>query len=137
MDLNNDLIINYHKDHQKWIKKIDFFIAEIEISRKELQLVLHKKPNSYSVIEHVGEYLSILRKKQNVLLRLLEQIKYHEREFVDGLEIEEIRSWEHMEIKDKCERFENEFYELRAAFKKYITSNIEGISSATARNILK
>lgn len=137
MDLNNDLITHYHKDHQTWIKKINYFIAEIEISRKELQLVLHKNPTSFSAIEHVEEYLSILQKKQDELMQILAEIKYHEREFEDGLEVEEIRSWEHMNIKEKCKDFEKEFYELRNVFKKYITHNIDGISSKDARDLLK
>lgn len=137
MDQKNELINNYHKDHKNWISKIEFYLDEIEIFKMELQVVLYKNPNNFSVMEHVDEYINILIKKRKGLNQMLDEIKFHEREFVDGLEVEEIRSLEHMKIKEKCQAFEESFKELKTLFKNFVTHKIKGTTSKEARNHLK
>ena len=137
IDQKNELMNNYHNDHKKWLSKIEFYLNEIAIFKMELQVVLYKNPKSYSILEHVEEYINILSKKRKELVLMLDQIKFHEREFVDGLEVDEVHSWEHMKIKQKCESFEETFKMLKVMFKKFVARQIQGTSCVEARNHLK
>jgi len=113
-----------HRDHQKWLSKIDFYQDQIKIFQKELTMVLKEHPDLFSIIEHVDEYRDILMKKLGKLDEMRLQIVLHEKQIAEDFNTGGITIWDHYEIRKYIEEFERAYNDLKQNFRKFVAHQI-------------
>ena len=115
------MIIEQHQLYQKWSKDLDFYTEELGVFQKELNLLVEKHPNLFSIIEHVEEYQRIFDKKEKKIQMLRTQIKAN-----DSIKAEEGSDdiWDFNRIEKKQKKFVKKVESLKKNFRRFVATNM-------------
>ncbi len=122
MEENNWLIVA-HKQKQEWQKKFDFYQDELLILRKELFITSEAHPDLPSVLEHVQEYRSIIKKK----LDHIDEFKFKLMMSDKQMEVMDASGTEKQlhELEIEFNSFEQKMTELKGHLRRFISRNMK------------
>ncbi len=122
MEENNWLIV-VHKQKQEWQKKLDFYQDELLILRKELFITSEAHPDLPSVLEHVQEYRSIIKKK----LDHIDEFKFKLLMSDKQMEVMDASGTEKQlhELEIEFNSFEQKMTELKGHLRRFISRNMK------------
>ncbi len=122
MEENNWLIVA-HKQKQEWQKKLDFYQDELLILRKELFITSEAHPDLPSVLEHVQEYRSIIKKK----LDHIDEFKFKLMMSDKQMEVMDASGTEKQlhELEIEFNSFEQKMTELKGHLRRFISRNMK------------
>lgn len=113
-----DQILHVHKDHNSWLKILDFYENEIDFLKKELQIVINANTSNLSILEHVQEYKQILARKLLALRELQQEIKYQQKVFtMDEILPDNIDY--HLKMNENIDQFVNNFELLKPMLRRF------------------
>ncbi len=114
--------IDYHQNHLRSLKEIDFYEGELKFFENELSKIVSKNPNNLSKIDHVNEYKKIFLKKKYRLMTLRLLIRYHESKMMNDNLIPEEADYHHLTL-DEVQKFVVDFEEMKQGFKRFAAHN--------------
>ncbi len=117
----HDLNSQYHKEHQEWLKELDFYSDEIKIFQKELSVIMDRHPDQFSITEHSDEYKQIFHKKLEEINKLRQQMQLHEHELTNQNEPINDEIWDHETTRVNLLDFVNRFEKLKKNFRRFVS----------------
>ncbi len=114
------MIIEQHQSYQKWSKELDFYREELGVFQKELNLLVEKHLDLFSIIEHVDEYQLIFYKKEKQIQLLAAQIKIN-----DTIKVRKSRDdWDFNRIEKEQTKFVKKMESLKKKFRRFVAINM-------------
>ena len=112
-----------HREHNEWLKTLDFFQDEIKIFQNELVRVAAAHPDLPSIFEHVEEYRSLFLKKLEKIDGLRHQISLHEHLLAAKKNTTLPELTDHGKVREQMMETEANFEKLRTNFRRFASHN--------------
>lgn len=113
----------YHREHQEWSTKLNFFQDEMKFFQKELTRIASKHPDLPSIEEHVQEYKQLFKKKSSRIEDLRRHIANHEANIAHYKNQEDLDLAEHHSMRELFHELDSNFSELRKNFQRFAAHN--------------